>query len=421
MLNEVKPLELHWWAFVVYAANFSIDRSKMRQIFFFPIGEKKMKKNLLLLMVLAIVFAFAAVSCNSEGAEGEYIVSFYREPGEAAVATKVVKNGGFVAEPTPAPVKVCSSFMGWYYKGAKFDFENTPITGDIDLYAKWGDASSGEEPGESGFTVTFDLNGGTSINMKTTVRVKENGRVSEPTDTIIPPDRAVWFKEWRLDGKKYDFNTPVTGDIRLTAAYWMKMEMKDSNMLKAEVPMFLSFSAEKESRKMSPSDDVSTFFSADDLLLIGLAVKGGFTEFGFDVLPYIEIEGERYYFEMTGFNAPSGIVGTITGYRIDNASLGDYKIDVTEEAKKFVLSYTNLSFKLTITETTKTGETPVARNLPYDVNLSLDSNYDTIETGKISVDYVVDGKEQPSFRMQEQMMGYTIDFGDYRCMLSSEV
>lgn len=39
----------------------------MRQIFFFPIGEKKMKKNLLLLMVLAIVFAFVAVSCDSEG------------------------------------------------------------------------------------------------------------------------------------------------------------------------------------------------------------------------------------------------------------------------------------------------------------------------------------------------------------------
>lgn len=67
MLNEVKPLELHWWAFVVYAANFSIDRSKMRQIFFFPIGEKKMKKNLLLLMVLTIVFAFVAVSCDSDG------------------------------------------------------------------------------------------------------------------------------------------------------------------------------------------------------------------------------------------------------------------------------------------------------------------------------------------------------------------
>lgn len=65
--NEVKPLELNWWAFVVYVANFSIDRSEMRQIFFFSIGEKNMKKNLLLLMVLAIVFAFVAVSCDSDG------------------------------------------------------------------------------------------------------------------------------------------------------------------------------------------------------------------------------------------------------------------------------------------------------------------------------------------------------------------
>lgn len=195
--------------------------------------------------------------------------------------------------------------MGWFHKGTKFDFENTPITGDLDLYAKWDDASSGEELGESGFTVTFDLNGGSSINMKTTVRVKENDEVSEPTDRITPPDGAIEFKEWRLNGKKYDFNMPITGDISLTAAYWKEMKMNDSNMLKAEVPMFLSFSAEKESRKMSQSDDVSTFFSNDDLLLIGLAVKGGFTEFSFEASPYVEIDGVKYFYK----KAPSGEVG----------------------------------------------------------------------------------------------------------------
>lgn len=307
--------------------------------------------------------------------------------------------------------------MGWYYKGAKFDFENTPITGDIDLYAKWGAASSGEEPGVSGFTVTFDLNGGTSINMKTTVRVKENGRVSKPTDMITPPDGAVEFKEWRLDGKKYDFDAPVTGDMRLTAAYWMRMEMNDSNMLKAVAPMRLSYSAEKESMKMSPSDNVSTFFSDADLLLIGLAVKGEFAEFGFDASPYIEIEGVKYFLG----NVPEGEVGgTITGSKIENASLDDYEIVVKNQGQKYVLSYKNLSFKLTITET-KTGETSVVRNISYDVTLSLDSNCDMIETGIISVDYVVDGKEQPSFRMQEQMAGYIIDFGDYRCKVSGVV
>lgn len=381
-----------------------------------------MKKNLLLLMVLAIVFAFVAVSCDSDGggipeAKDEYKVSFYREPGEAAVATKVVKNGGFVAEPTPAPVKVGFSFMGWYYKGAEFDFENTPITGDIDLYAKWGDASSGEDPGESGFTVTFDLKGGTSINMKTTVRVKENGKVSEPTDMITPPDGAIGFKEWRLDGKKYDFNTPVTGDIRLKAAYWMRMEENHPNMLKAAAPMFLSFSAKDESMKMSPSDDVSKFFDDEDLLLIGLAVKSGFTEFSHEPSPDIEIEGERYYFEKTGLPAPAGIVGTITNYKIEKPSLDDYEIVVENPGQKYVLSYKNLSFKLTITETTKTGETPVVRDVSYDVNLSLRADVEGME--KISVDYVVGGEEQPSFRFQQ--WGYIIDFGDYRFMSSSEV
>ena len=223
MPNEVKPLELHRWAFVVYVANFSIDRSEMRQIFFFSIGEKNMKKNLLLLMVLAIVFAFVAVSCDSDGggipeAKDEYIVSFYREPGEAAVSTKLVKNGGFVAEPTPVPVKDGFSFMGWYYKGAKFDFKNTPITGDIDLYAKWGAVSSGEDPGETSFTVTFDFDNG-SPNSK--VEVENGGTLAGKLPKDPKKEGTKGFIEWRKsDGTAVDDRTPITENLVLKAAYW---------------------------------------------------------------------------------------------------------------------------------------------------------------------------------------------------------
>lgn len=195
----------------------------MRQIFFFSIGEKNMKKNLLLLMVLAIVFAFVAVSCDSDGggipeAKDEYIVSFYREPGEAAVATKVVKNGGFVAEPTPAPVKDGSSFMGWYYKGAKFDFENTPITGDIDLYAKWGDASSGEDPGETSFTVTFDFDNGSP---NSTAEVDNGATLAGKLPKSPTKEGTKGFIEWRkTDGTAVDDRTPITENLVLKAAYW---------------------------------------------------------------------------------------------------------------------------------------------------------------------------------------------------------
>lgn len=152
------------------------------------------------------------------GAKDEYVVSFYREPGEAAVATKVVKNGGFVEEPTPAPTKDGCSFMGWFNKGTKFDFENTPITGDLDLYAKWDDASSGEEPKETSFTVTFDFDNGSP---NSTVEVDNGGTLAGKLPKNPTKEGTKGFIEWRkANGSAVDDRTPITEDLVLKAAYW---------------------------------------------------------------------------------------------------------------------------------------------------------------------------------------------------------
>ena len=72
------------------------------------------------------------------------------------------------------------------------------------------------------YTVTFDSNGGTSID---SVVVKENEVIIE---TSIPEKEGYTFEYWELDGKQYDFNTKVTSEITLKAK-WQKDETNQTN------------------------------------------------------------------------------------------------------------------------------------------------------------------------------------------------
>ena len=70
---------------------------------------------------------------------------------------------------------------------------------------------------EHKFTVTFDANGGDPVSP---IKVQGGQLVPVPE---APKKLAYKLHEWQLDGKKYDFNTPVTSDITLTAV-WERAE-----------------------------------------------------------------------------------------------------------------------------------------------------------------------------------------------------
>lgn len=61
--------------------------------------------------------------------------------------------------------------------------------------------------------VTFDSNGGTFVREQT---VKKGEKATVPEN---PVKENGSFIEWQLDGKAYDFNTPVTSNITLTALW----------------------------------------------------------------------------------------------------------------------------------------------------------------------------------------------------------
>ena len=67
------------------------------------------------------------------------------------------------------------------------------------------------------FEVSFDTNGGNTIEV---IKVKRNEKVNRPTD---PVRDGYTFIGWTLDDKEYDFDQKVTKDIRLVAN-WQKNE-----------------------------------------------------------------------------------------------------------------------------------------------------------------------------------------------------
>ena len=115
----------------------------------------------------------------------------------------MVVDGEPVGRPAD-PTRDGYAFKGWTLDGQPYDFAQ-PVTGDITLTAQW------QKPAE--YTVTFDTQDGTSVPAQT---VTENGTVTRPAD---PTRDGYTFKGWTLDGQPYDFGTPVTGNLTLTAVW----------------------------------------------------------------------------------------------------------------------------------------------------------------------------------------------------------
>ena len=129
-----------------------------------------------------------------------YSVSF-NSNGGSAVEAQTIEENETATEPT-APTKADCKFGGWLLNGEAYDFA-TPVTGNIELTAKW----------IALYTVSFNSNGGSTVESQT---IEENEVVSEPT---APTKDDCKFGGWLLNGEAYDFATPVTGDIELTAKW----------------------------------------------------------------------------------------------------------------------------------------------------------------------------------------------------------
>ena len=103
----------------------------------------------------------------------------------------------------------------WYVNGEEFDL-NTSITSDMNIEGKY--------VKDVTFTVKFDSKGGSKVTSQT---IKSGEKATMPTDT---KKEGYVLDGWYLGNSEYDFNTPVTKNISLTAKW-----SEDSNITRYTV------------------------------------------------------------------------------------------------------------------------------------------------------------------------------------------
>ena len=129
-----------------------------------------------------------------------YTVTFNSDGG-SSVTSQQVEVGKKATKPAD-PTKKDYAFDKWTLNGQAYDF-NSAVNSDITLKATW----------KRKYTVTFDKNNGTSNDTQTVV---EGNTVTRPAD---PTKDRYTFDEWLYNNQTFDFSTPITKDITLTARY----------------------------------------------------------------------------------------------------------------------------------------------------------------------------------------------------------
>jgi uncharacterized repeat protein (TIGR02543 family) len=127
----------------------------------------------------------------------------YDSAGGSSVSTETVLHDQQAKEPAP-PTRTGYTFAGWYNGETAYNF-STPVTGNVELTAKWEDVYN---------TVTFNSAGGSSVNIQS---VKYGATAQEPP---TPTRSGYSFMGWYNGTTQYDFSTPVTEALTLTAQWY---------------------------------------------------------------------------------------------------------------------------------------------------------------------------------------------------------
>ena len=180
---------------------------------------KKIFTNKKLIIVVAVtavslIGVGVALSSNTFTKEGDItkvektkFMTSFESLGGTAIGFREIKKGDKIEKPKD-PVRSGFIFEGWELDGELFDFD-TPVTKDIKLIARW----RLENPDVELLKLTFDSNGGTRVQEFEVIKGKA---VTKP---LNPTRNGFTFKGWHLDGKLFDFNTPITEDTTLKAEW----------------------------------------------------------------------------------------------------------------------------------------------------------------------------------------------------------
>ncbi len=167
----------------------------------------KKKKVLTIAIVVGLIIVGVGVALMFLGGNQEYTVTFDSNGGSPVESVKVKK--GDKVHPPIEPTYEGHTFVSWKKDGVTYDF-NSAVTEDFTLKAAWDGAAA---PVKSGFTVTFDTDGGSAVDSQI---VAEGEYATKPTD---PTKSGYLFSKWVVNGDEFAFDKPITGDMTITAVW----------------------------------------------------------------------------------------------------------------------------------------------------------------------------------------------------------
>ena len=138
-----------------------------------------------------------------------YTVAFDTQGGSTVEST-TVEYDDVVTEPAE-PTRSGFLFDGWYQDAGctvPYDFD-TPVTGDVTLYAKWVTAC----------TVNFVTSG----DPVDPITVKAGSKLSKPDATHPNYTLVTWYTDGTYS-EEYNFSASVTGNLTLYAQWWQGQE-----------------------------------------------------------------------------------------------------------------------------------------------------------------------------------------------------
>ncbi len=110
-----------------------------------------------------------------------WTVTFDTQDG-TPVTTQIVDDNSHATVPNPAPARDEYKLTGWSTDatgGTAYDFNATPVTGDVTLYAEWTRTSHQ-------WTIKFDLNGGAAPEGKEATKLYADQKVYDGDPLISP-------------------------------------------------------------------------------------------------------------------------------------------------------------------------------------------------------------------------------------------
>ncbi len=171
-------------------------------------------KNIVIGVMVALIILLLVGFFYFKGRGKTYKISFNANNGTTTIIQSV-REGKKVSKPKD-PVREGYIFVEWQLNGQPYNFD-TPIEENATLVAVWAPISQGTDD-EVYYTVMFDSNGGNSVQSQS---IKAGELVTKPENPTREATSTTkyTFESWQLDGKDYNFDTPVNSDMTLIAKW----------------------------------------------------------------------------------------------------------------------------------------------------------------------------------------------------------